>query len=144
MDTRQFPNKFHLGCQLFWGKTFGKKACPSPQISTGRQVQSLHLLVSKTVEWNSTTVGLLQSHGPAIHASICTCIIPFNTTQEKTHSINHTPGHNLSMEITTICYQRKNQLNNGTKIIKNYFRRLLENSYPLIGGGHYSAPNSLL
>ena len=41
-----------------------------------------------------------------------------NTRNQKYHWINHTPGNNPSTEITIRCYQRNNQRNNWTKVIK--------------------------
>ena len=82
MNARQYLNKFHLGCRWFWVKITKKRARPTSQSSTGRQVQSHQRLRWKTVHWNITTMLLIKSHGTAIHDRIFTCITPFISTQK--------------------------------------------------------------
>ena len=82
MYTQQSPNKFHPGCQWFWGKLFRQRTRPTPQSSTGRQVKSHHRLEGKTLHWNITSVGLWKRHSPYIHARICTRSTPLVSTKE--------------------------------------------------------------
>ena len=59
-----------------------------------------------------------------------------NMISQQYHRIHHIPGHNLYMERTTRCYQRKNQLKNWTKTIKNDSRRLW--GFPALYYSHIS------
>ena len=92
-------NKFHLGCWWFLGKIFRKKERPTPQIITGRQVQSQHRLWRKNVHWNINILGLWKMNGTNIHARTCMCSTPLISTQknQNNQNIHHTPVPSLYM-----------------------------------------------